>query len=422
MNTQQITHKPTPLVAYGMFLFPALFLALQFILRGWPGLVMPVMMKNLNVNAADFGQINSAYYVGYAGMQIPIALMLNRFHPRIIGVFAILCGVFSLVFFLTTNFWVALMARGFVGLGSAAAFLGASRVISQWFPRQHYARMVGLSVTIGLLGAFFGGSPVNYLIESFSPTSVAWGISAVVVGWGALIVACLRTPHHCANHSEPLSWADVRTVLAMPTLWIVGGVNLLLVGAFEGFADVWGKEYLHQIGFSSHHAALMVSLMFLGLTLSGVVLPWISQYTGEVAVSSVCGLGLAAIFGSLLASVGGSTPPWILLAGAMFIAGFFSGYQTCLLTMSATLVTPALMGVSVAFINCMNMLGGVFFHIAIGLFMERGWTGLLGPSGEKVYAVTTYAKALAVVPISALVGTVILLVWAWRRRTAAAPS
>ena len=65
-----------------MWVLPLLFFTYQFILRLWPGLMMQSIMTQFSIDATQFGFIAAVYYYGYAGMQIPVAFLLDRFGTR----------------------------------------------------------------------------------------------------------------------------------------------------------------------------------------------------------------------------------------------------------------------------------------------------------------------------------------------------
>ena len=95
-----------------MWFLPLSFFAYQFILRLWPGLMMHQIMEQFSIDATAFGLLAAFYYYGYAGMQIPVAILLDRFSPRfVVFAFATLCGLATLLFTFTTNFYLAVMAR-----------------------------------------------------------------------------------------------------------------------------------------------------------------------------------------------------------------------------------------------------------------------------------------------------------------------
>ena len=145
-----------------MWFFTSLFFAFQFIIRVFPGLCVPELMNKFQINATEFGLLSSMYYYGYAGMQIPMALLLDRFGPRlIVSLCCFICSASIFLFYWAENWYLVLFARFLIGAVSAAGFLGTFKVISLWFPFSTYTRMFGLTNTVGLLGAVYGGRPVS---------------------------------------------------------------------------------------------------------------------------------------------------------------------------------------------------------------------------------------------------------------------
>src|SRR5689334_294727 len=120
-------HKIIPWFFWGL---GSCFFSFQFILRLLPGLIMNQVMTKFHVDAAAYGLLSSMYYFGYAGAQLPVAFLLDRFGPRkVISLSAFLCAFGVFVFAYSDQWAFILGARFIIGVGSAAGFLGASKVI-----------------------------------------------------------------------------------------------------------------------------------------------------------------------------------------------------------------------------------------------------------------------------------------------------
>jgi MFS family permease len=395
-------HKYWP---YVMWLFPLLFFAYQFILRLWPGLMMQSIMEQFTIDASHFGILAAFYYYGYAGMQVPVGILLDRYNPRyVIFAFAITCGLATLAFTYTDNFYIAVLCRFLVGAGSAVGFLGVSKVVSEWFPKDQYARMIGLSFTFGLMGAIFGGKPVSLLIEAYSWQTVAVTLAAIsmVIGFGAYLA--LRSPRkEQTQPSQTFKMANLKSLLSSWVIWLLAASNLLMVGSLEGFADVWGVQYLMTAyDLNKGDAAELVSFVFFGMLVGGPLLALASKKFGNYPVIAACGLGMAMAFVLLLA---GGSHNWWLLASLFFSVGVMCCYQVIVFAAGAELVAPQQLGVTIAFLNCINMLGGSFFHTIIGRVMDLFWSGTMGADGLRQYDLEAYSYALS---ISAVVGATIV--------------
>ena len=398
-------HKYLPFL---MWLFPLSFFTYQFILRLWPGLMMQTIMEQFSIDASHFGLLAALYYYGYAGMQIPVAILLDRFSARyVVCAFAVVCGLATMVFTYSDNWYLACLSRFLVGAGSAVGFLGISKVVSDWFPKDQYAKMIGYSFTVGLMGAVYGGKPVSLLIENYSWQKVALTLSLVSIAIGLSTYFCLRAAKREGEKQEnQFKLANFKTLLSSPTIWLIAIANLLMVGSLEGFGDVWGVSYLMTAySLEKSKAAEIVSFIFIGMLFGGPLLALLSKKLGNYRVIALCGFGMGMIFFLLL-----SKPEynWYYFAGLFFLVGIMCCYQVIIFASGAELVKPELLGVTIAFLNCANMLGGSFFHTSLGYAMDLFWTGGVSDDGLKFYSIESYKAAIMMIPLCAVMGASII--------------
>ncbi len=398
-----------------MWSIPLLFFAHQFILRLWPGLMMQQIITQFNIDATMFGALAASYYYGYAGMQIPVAILLDKYGARkIVSIFAIICGLGMIIFTYTNNFYVALVSRFFIGVGSAVGFLGISKVLSEWFDKKAYTRMVGFSFSFGLMGAVYGGKPVGLLVEEHSPSNVAFSIGVVSISIGVAAYLFLKSPAlNKESHEEELEVGRLKAVLSSKLIWVVAISNLLLVGALEGFADVWGVQYLVTCyEMVKSDAAGVVSLIFVGMLVGGPILAWFSEKYGEAIVIGFAGFIMSIIFILLLSDVITKS----LLPYFFFIVGVMCCYQVLVFAVGSKVVSEKNMGICIAFLNSMNMLGGSFYHSFIGIAMDKFWRGEMAIDGYRVYDLEAYKYSLSIIPICACIGALLFVLLHFRRK------
>jgi MFS family permease len=179
-----------------------------------------------------------------------------------------------------------------------------------------------------------------------------------------------------------------------------------MVGSLEGFADVWGVQYLiAAYNITKSDAAGIVSFIFFGMLFGGPLLAFFSKKFGNYTVITTCGVGMAFLFTFLLFN---TTYNYLMLSCLFFCIGMMCCYQVIVFAAGADLVAPQYLGVIVAFLNCINMLGGSFFHTMIGKIMDLVWTGKLNTNGLRQYNLEVYKYALSIVPICAIIGAVMV--------------
>lgn len=393
---------------YFMWSLPLLFFAFQFILRLWPGLNMQKYLEQFTISASDFGLFAAFYYYGYAAMQIPLAILLEKYPVnRINALCAGLCGIAMLVLVQTHSFYLALLCRFMIGVGSAVGFLATSKVLMLWFKSDRYAQLVGLSFTFGLIGAIYGGKPVALLIEQFGSHNTGFALALIALAIALLLASCLSNPSkNTAAKQQQLELSMIKELLKSRSLWLLALANLLMVGALEGFADVWGVPYLMQAyQLSQADSALLCSFIFMGMLFGGPLLATISKYSSYHFVLISCGFGLALSFLLLLSN---QVSSYTALASLFFTIGLLCCYQVIVFATGQTLVAKHLLGICIAFLNSINMLGGSFFHTLIGRAMDIFWDGKLASNGLKLYSLANYRYALSIIPICAILGVICL--------------
>lgn len=153
----------------------------------------------------------------------------------------------------------------------------------------------------------------------------------------------------------------------------------------------------------------------MGMLVGGPLLAWVSNKIGNYNVLVLCGLGMAILFAMLLMDLISLT----LLPYCFFIIGTLCCYQVIVFALGSELVSNRNIGVCIAFLNSINMLGGSFFHTLIGLIMDICENGkFIDTLGTINYQLDSYKYALSIIPICSTVGATIFCIMHLRIRNA----
>ncbi len=393
------------IAVWSMWLLASFFYAYQYVLRVLPNIMMLDIFEKFHIDAAIFGQYSGLYYIGYAGMHIPVGIMLDRYGPKRILPICMILTVMGLLPLLFTEYWIyPALGRLMIGMGSSAAILGVFKIIRMSFPEERFTLFLGFSVTIGLLGAIYGGQPVNALMQVFGWEKVLQVI--ILLGIVMAIATYYIVPAQPIMNHQDSWWDSVKAVLCNPQIMMVCFLAGLMVGPLEGFADVWGKEYLKSVyQLSDKVAASLPSLIFLGMCFGSPVLSWITAktraYFGFIILSGIV-MGLAFIF--LL--TGDVPTTW--LAALFVIVGVFCAYQILAIYLASTYVGENLVGLTTACANMIIMTFGYVFHSAIGKIMSARWEEgrRVLADGVPYYDASAYTQGLMVIPAGLLLASV----------------
>jgi MFS family permease len=393
-----------------MWLLPLSFFAFQFILRVCTAVFMQDIMHKFHINALSYGILASFYYVGYAGLQIPLGMLLDKYNPRyVISGSIFICAIGAFLFASTDNWYVLLMSRFLIGAGSAIAFLGTAKIIRLCFKREHYSIMVGFSFTIGLIGAIFGGKPLAIVTENYGWEQVTLMLSVITFAIAALILLCMRLNNYDYKNIEQSSplLPQIMSILKNKKLLLIGLCGGLMVGSLEGFADVWGVTYLTQIyDIPKKEASYAVSLIFFGMCVGGPLLSFLGErFKSNYFLTLFCAIVMSILF---ILLIYGKKIEFNMLQIMFFFVGILCCYQVVIFTIVSELVPPNLIGIATAITNTINMAFGIAFHSSIGYMMDLYWTGKM-IDGVKIYEKIAFNYALSVIPIAALLGFIGLI-------------
>ena len=144
------------------------------------------LMQEFSCSGAALGALSSCYLWSYGLMQIPVGILIDKYGPRrLLTIASVSCALGSFVFGWSVTIEMAMLGRLLIGFGASFAVVGCTKIASIWFPAKRFALFVGLMVTIGMLGAAFGLSTVNWIT-----TKLGWRESMYAATWGCSRYSC----------------------------------------------------------------------------------------------------------------------------------------------------------------------------------------------------------------------------------------
>ncbi len=349
-------------IAWMIWIIASVFYAYQYVLRVMPSIMLNDIMQQFHIDAATFGQFSGVYYIGYSLMHLPVGIMLDRFGPKKIMAACILLtvlGLTPLVF--AQHYAYPIIGRFLIGLGSSAAILGVFKIIRMTFKEKLFPRMLSISVMIGLIGAIYGGGPVNHLCKTI-------GYQAVVQLFAAAGIVLAMAVYWIVPNIKPEPrasvFSDVKEVLSNKrVIWSCISAGLM-VGPLEGFADVWGTAFLSQTcGLNSSIAASLPSMIFVGMCFGSPLLNLIAEKAGNYLLT-IIGAGIAMAVGFILLL--NFQMPTSLISINFAIMGVCCAYQILAIYRASTYVREQVAGLTTAVANMIIMIFGYAFHTVMG--------------------------------------------------------
>lgn len=347
------------------------FFAYQFLMRVSPGVMADHLMHHFTIDALEFSLISTFYYIGYASMQLPIGILLDQYGPKIVtGSCIAVCVIGCLLFTYTSVWGIALLGRLLIGMGSSAGFISTSKALRAWFPENQFSRMVGVSFTIGLIGAINSGRPVSYLLNHFD-----WQqIMLFVCGVGGILALAVfksvppfeKDPQYVA---QPLYYG-LTQVFKMPKILILGVLAAFLTAPLSVFADVWGVSFfMHVYHWTRDDATLAISAVYLGMCFGAPLLATVANRFNKMREGIIGAAVIMLLTLGLIVFV--PTLSWWSVTILLFIMGIFCCYQVLVFSLAAQMTPQAISGVVIGLTNMMIMMAGILFLPLVGYCLNQ---------------------------------------------------
>ena len=371
----------------------ATFFFYAWVLRVAPSVMVEELMRDFAVGAGVLGHLSAAYFYGYAGMQIPVGLLLDRFGPRrLMTVSALVCAGGCVLFATGGSFATVITGRFLIGASAAFSLVGAMAVAGHWFPANRFAIFSGLAMAMGMAGGVLGQAPLRLAIEAsdWRATTLllaAGGVAIAVAAW-----ATVRDKWH-GSGGMAVALSGLGKVMRHRQTLLIALTGLGTSAPLLAFAGLWGVPFLETAyGMSRTSAAGVTSAFFAGWGVGAPLFGWLSDRIGRRRDPLLFALALKTVALAALIYV----PGWslVMLIALSFLVGLFGSAQILCFALVKENHTPALSGTAIGFLNAVVTGAGALFQPLVGVLLDLAWTGEIA-SGARVYQAEAYRIALA---------------------------
>ena len=414
MNDSQRSHRFLPFV---IITLAATFYIYEFALRVMPSAMTSELMNHFTIEASGLGMISALFFYGYAPMQIPAGLLIDRLGPRILLTGSVLiCSLGAYIFGITPHFGIAAIGRVMMGVGASFAYIGCLVLASRWFAAQYFALIAGLVQFLGCIGAIAGAAPIAVIVARFGwqqtqITSACIGIFLALLFWLVLrdgpeqAINCARNQH--ALQSNATEWQRLREVLSNKQTWAIGLFGFCCWAPISIFAELWGISFFSAAyPISKTYAAMAIALVWIGIAIFSPIIGWWSNRINSRRIPLIVS-GVVACLTSL-GIIYIDNLSWPLVGALLVLLGAAGGAMSVTLGLVQDNMPPAVAGTAVGFNNMAIIGGGVFFQPLVGLMLDAKWDGKL-VNNLPLYTLENYRYALILIPVVGLLSVLTAL-------------
>ncbi len=390
------------------------------------------MIRDLHFTDQIFGIGAGIFFVGYLGLQIPGALLVERWSARRwIAAIMIVWGGFTVLTAAVHTAGQLYGARFLLGAAEAGFFPGIIVYVSHWFAREDRAKATGNFMAAIPLSFVIGSPLAGWIVEQHWLHVEGWRWLFVLEGLPAVILGAVTYFFLCdwpgqAHWLEPeeRNWITgqlqqekaAKSVVRSFSIWralryrpvvLLTLVNFLQYIGFYSFV-FWFPTMLKQLsGLSDAKVGLLGALPYLAGFLALQLNGWHSDRTLERRwhVAAPLFLGVAALLPLAVLHLSTSVAVGLFTLVGISVIALLSPFWA----MPTELLSESGAAASVGMINCLGSLAGFLGPYALGYLHERTGSfasGLLlmllamAASGVLVLFVPQPARSAAQVPLA----------------------
>jgi MFS family permease len=262
-------------LCFSIFLPFAAGYFLSFLFRTINAAISPSLVSDFGLNAAETGLLASVYFLVFAGAQLPIGVLLDRYGPRRVhSVLLVIAVGGATLFGNAESFAELLLGRAMIGLGVAAALMAGLKAIVIWFPRERIALVNGCMIMLGSLGAVTATAPTDWVLALIGWRNLFEVLTVATLATAGLIYLVVperdTTPNSSATSGKQLT---LRSIFSDPRFLRIAPLSATCIGSSWALQSLWAAYWLADVeGFDRQSLIDQLFIMAVGISLGALLL------------------------------------------------------------------------------------------------------------------------------------------------------
>ncbi|HEY3399688.1 MAG TPA: MFS transporter [Geothrix sp.] len=253
--------------------------------------LLPRYARDLNLNQMEIGILFGSYAVALLLATFPVAALTDRYGrrtPMLWGLAGL--GITTLVFAVSKQYWLLVLARFFQGVAGAATWLPGMALLADHFPKEARGRAMGTAFAAANLGVLIG-PPLSGFLDQHAGPSSPFLLGAFLVALDAAGRAFLL-PEVEPDRGPRLPF---RQLLSNPTIRVFAGAMALGSCLWALLESTLPLDMDRRLGQSSYQIGLFFAAAALSHTFTSPLMGRLSDRIGRARVLRA-GLVLAVVF------------------------------------------------------------------------------------------------------------------------------
>lgn len=422
------------LTVWGVWAVAALFYTVAIINRTSLAALGPAAQDHFSIDATTLSSFAVLQLIVYAGLQIPVGLVLDRVGPTLVLLSGgVLMLVGQTLMATVDAIPLVILARVLVGAGDACTFISVMRVLGEWFPVRQLPVVSQITALLGQAGQLVAVTPLSLAVGWLGWAGGFLGIVAVGLlvtllgffvlrdypGAGTALERMRRRQGRRSRDATPsVSYSSVLTdsipvvsaarldpeeqrlrdivprlfaLIRIPGIRLAFWVHFAPPFAINVFVLLWGYPFLMGgVGLDRAGAAGLLSVGVVASMIAGLVIgPLTARFAGQrVWFVIAIVLGTAGSWIAVLLHPG--TPPMWLLVLMIVLMAIGGPASMVAFEVVRTHAPPSQAGVATGLVNMGGFTASLLCILLVGVSLD-----LQGAGSPETYSMDAFRNAFA---------------------------
>ncbi len=287
---------------------------LDFVARFGINPLYPLIQKELALSDPEVGLLGSVVLFGMAILVLPLSYIADRWsRSKLLFLMAMVWSTCSILSGFARSLPVLLFARFGLGVGEASFAPTATSMLTSWFKKAQWGRVLGFFNTAVSMGIFVGSVFAGYMAVTYGwrTALIAIGLPGIILGFLALLIPDIKAKQQTASGETTEVKLTVKSAAAM----IGKNKSVLLLVLFYGIINMTIVAILSWI-----------PMYF--IRVMGMSVPKAATLAGLTAILGVVGFPLGGYLSDMLIKKDLRFRIWFpavmaLIVAVLFAAGFY---------------------------------------------------------------------------------------------------
>lgn len=271
-----------------VFLVFALAYFISTLIRASTATLSPIFSQELGLKAGDLGLLAGGYFLGFAAMQLPNGIFLDKFGPKKIILFFLTIALFSTIAFSKSESFLSLLvSRILIGIGVSVCLMAPLTGYRRWLALDQQQRANAWMLMSGALGMLASTLPIQLLLPEIGWRNIFLILAGLILITIILIILIIPSWEKTEKPIENKGLSSYKTIWTHPYFLSLVPLGFFNYGGLQAIQTLWAGPWMTNVsGYTPIQAAINLFWLNLSMLITFFIWGFINPYFHKKGIST----------------------------------------------------------------------------------------------------------------------------------------